>query len=87
MKITNIRLHKDDKPEHSRRAFGAITLDKTLVITGVSVFEGKKGHYVRLPQYKKEDGTYKDIVFPTKADLRKEINQQVLAKYEEVCAA
>lgn len=86
MKITEIKLNRNTREGSRRLAYGTLTLDKTLVITGVSVFRGEKGEYVRLPQYKKGDGKYADIVFPTTAGLRKSINKRVLSAYEKLAA-
>lgn len=83
MKITNINLTKNGK-ESNRLAFGSITLNDELVITGVNVFKGSKGNFVKLPQRKTSKGEWVDITFPTTADLRAEINEKVLARYNEL---
>ena len=86
MKITNINHTKNGK-EGNRLAFGSITLDKVLVVTGVSVFKSEKGNFVKLPQRKTKSGDWKDIVFPVTAELRAELNEKVLEKYEEIASS
>jgi stage V sporulation protein G len=84
MKISNINLTLNRNENSKRIAFGSITMDKVLVITGVSVFKSEKGEFVKLPQYKKASGEYMDVTFPTTSELRKQINEAVLAKFEEL---
>ncbi|MFH0921814.1 MAG: septation protein SpoVG family protein [Fibrobacterota bacterium] len=82
MTITNINLSMNRNAQSKRVAFGSIELDKVLVVTGISVFTGEKGKFVKMPQATKAGGKYQDVVFPTTAELRKEITDQVLAKFE-----
>jgi len=84
MQVTKVNLTLNRNSESKRAAFGSVTMDNVLVITGVSVFNGEKGAFVKLPQYKTKDGKYTDITFPTTAELRKEIQQAVMAKFEEL---
>lgn len=85
MKVSKVQLTADTS-DNKRLAFGQIVLGKEFVVTGVSVFSGEKGNFVRLPQYKDREGNYHDVAFPTKADLRKEINAKVLEQYEKIAA-
>jgi len=84
MKITNINLSLNRNAKSKRVAFGTIELDKVLVITGVTVFNGSKGEFVKMPQFQKADKSYTDIVFPTTAELRQQMNEAVLAKFAEL---
>ncbi len=84
MKVTNINLSLNNNAKSKRVAFGTIELDKVLVITGVTVFTGKNGEFVKMPQFQKEDKSYMDIVFPTTAELRQQINEAVLTKLAEL---
>ncbi|MFH0921806.1 MAG: septation protein SpoVG family protein [Fibrobacterota bacterium] len=86
MTVTNTNLTLSHKENSKRIAFGSIELDKSLVITGISVFAGSKGTFVKLPQFKSQKG-YSDIAFPTNAALRSEINHAVLNKFNELLAS
>ena len=65
MQISNVNLTLNRNETSKRIAFGSITMDKVLVITGVSVFKGEKNVFVKMPQYKSHEGKYMDITFPT----------------------
>lgn len=84
MKITNINLSLNRNAKSKRVAFGSIEMDKVLVITGISVFSGNKGEFVKMPQFQKEDKSYMDIVFPTTAELRQQMSEAILAKFAEL---
>lgn len=84
MKITSVNLNLSKKPDSKTLAFGSIQLENELVLTGVKVFQGKTGPFVKLAQFKNSKGEYRDVAFPTTAELRKAINEAILARYGEV---
>lgn len=68
------------------KANATVTLDGMFAVNGITVVEGKNGLFISMPQRSYEkDGQkqYKDIFFPVSADARKEIQDAVLAAYEE----
>ena len=68
-------------PEGSVRAAASINLNGCFAIRGVKVMEGPKGLFVSMPSYKSGD-EYKDICFPTTAEMRKELHSAVLGEYQ-----
>ena len=51
-------------------------------VCGIQVREGKNGVFVSMPQRKDTKGEYRDICFPTTAEMRQAINAAVLGEYE-----
>lgn len=80
----SLRATKDDS--EGVKAYGQVTLDDSVVITGIKVIEGKNGLFVGMPNYQREDGEYKDIAFPITSDMHEKLKNSVLAKYQSLNA-
>lgn len=87
MKITDVRVRvARNESDAKLRAYVDITIDEGFVVHGLKVIEGKNGKFVAMPSRKMPNGEYKDIAHPILTDLRNDITDTVLAKYEEVAA-
>ena len=85
MKITNIRLRAvKSENEVKLKAYADVTFDGSFVVHGLKIIDGQKGMFVAMPSRKMPDGEYKDIAHPITPELRKEITDTVIAKYNEV---
>ena len=82
MEITEIRitLRDDDK----LKAFVTMTLSDCFVIRGMKIIKGSKGIFVAMPNRRKPDGTYQDLVHPINRSTRQEMEEQIIAKYLEM---
>ncbi len=88
MKITDVRLRTVKNEEETKlKAYADITLEECFVIHGLKIIDGQKGMFVAMPSRKMPDGEYKDIAHPITLDLRKEITDIVISKYNEVLKA
>ncbi|MCR5339000.1 MAG: SpoVG family protein [Lachnospiraceae bacterium] len=84
MQISEIRLKKRQGDE-TFLASGSITFEKAFVVSGIKVLRSKDGKlFVSYPCWRNSDGEYKDVCFPMTPELRNEITEKVLAKYEEL---
>ncbi|MBU1702377.1 MAG: SpoVG family protein [Candidatus Eisenbacteria bacterium] len=85
MEITEIRitLRNDDK----LKAFVTMTLNNCFVIRGMKIIKGSKGIFVAMPNRRKPDGTYQDLVHPINRGTRQEMEDQIIAKYLEMLEA
>lgn len=81
VEITEVRLNLIEG-KNDLRALANITFDNCFVIRGLKVIE-KDRFYVNMPSRRREDGTFSDIAFPVKNDMRIHIELKVLEKYEE----
>lgn len=87
MKITDVRLRTvKNENEVKLKAYADVTFEGCFVIHGLKVIDGQKGMFVAMPSRKMPDGEYKDIAHPITPELRKEITDSVIAKYNEVVA-
>ena len=85
MKITDIRLRAvKSENEVKLKAYADVTFDGSFVVHGLKIIDGQKGMFVAMPSRKMPDGENKDIAHPITPELRKEITDTVIAKYNEV---
>ena len=86
MKITDIRLRLGRGAEDGGKlkAYVDVTFDESFVIHGLKIIEGQNGLFVAMPSRKMPDGEYKDIAHPITPELRKEITDSVIARYNEM---
>ncbi|MDR1208876.1 MAG: SpoVG family protein [Clostridiales bacterium] len=52
-------------------------------VGGVNIITSAADLFVTMPQSKDKNGDFHDIAFPVNSDLRKELNNAVLAEYDE----
>ena len=82
MEITDIRIRKMAN-EGKMKAVVSVTFDGAFVIHDIKVIEGQDRLFIAMPSRKMADGTFKDIAHPIKAEVREELQDAVLQKYEE----
>jgi stage V sporulation protein G len=86
MQITDVRVRKVAK-EGKLKAVVSITMDDEFVVHDIKVIEGKEKLFAAMPSRKSTDGTYRDIVHPITAEMRDELQNAILVKYEEFLAS
>ena len=76
-----VKVHpvRDNK---SLLATASVTIGGCFAVRGIQVRDGKNGVFVSMPQRKDAKGEYRDICFPTTAEMRKAINAALLSEYE-----
>lgn len=67
--------------------FANITINGDIVITGVSIINGKKDRFIAFPNKKGNDNNYYDIVFPVSAECRNTVTDAVLRTYDKMIKA
>ena len=89
MKVTDIRIRIGKQTENNERlrAYADITFDESFVIHGLKIIDGQNGLFVAMPSRRMPNGEFKDIVHPIKPELRAEITQVILEKFEQESAA
>lgn len=63
-------------------ATATVTLGGCFAIRGIRILDSERGAFVSMPQRKNAQGEYKDICFPTTAEMRKELHSAVLGEYQ-----
>ena len=82
MEITDIKIRKlfDEGP---MKAVVSVTFDGQLALHDIKVINARDKFFIVMPSRKNADGTYRDIVHPINSRFRAELEQSVIAAYEE----
>lgn len=81
MKIS--RMTQYEAAGSKTKAFFDIDTEEGIVVKGLTLVEGGNGLFVSVPSDKGKDGKYYEkIILPQ--DLKKQLNDMALAKYDEM---
>ena len=83
MKITDVRVRLVSNDDAKLKAVASITIDDCLVVHDIKVINGREGMFISMPNRKRPDGEYKDIVHPINTETREELKKVILDAYEE----
>ena len=85
MKITDIRLRLGRGAEDGGKlkAYVDVTFDESFVIHGLKIIEGQNGLFVAMPSRRMPNGEFKDIAHPITPELRNELTDFIIKKFEE----
>ena len=86
MNITDIRVRKVNSVGGKMKAVVSITIDDAFVVHDIKVIEGQEKLFIAMPSRKTPDGEFKDIAHPINAATREELEQKILAAYENAMA-
>lgn len=85
MKVTEVRI--SPAKGGKIRAFASIVIDDCFIVNDLRIVEGREGEcFVTMPARKARNGQMRDIAHPLKSETRKEIEERVLAEYENAAA-
>ena len=65
------------------KAVVSVTFDDAFVVHDIKIIEGKENLFAAMPSRKSADGTYRDIVHPITTQMREQLQNAILAKYEK----
>jgi stage V sporulation protein G len=82
MQITDVRLRKVTT-DSKMRAIASITIDGVFVIHDIRVVEGVNGLFIAMPSRKMPNGEFRDVAHPITTEVRQQIQDAVLAAYNE----
>lgn len=74
-------------PVHDNKnllAIASVTLGGCFAIRDIRIMDSEKGMFVSMPQRKDAKGEYRDICFPTTAEMRAALSNAVLDEYQKV---
>jgi len=81
MKVTKVYINKYVKD--SLLGYASITIDDALVIKSLRIMDGKDGAWLSFPSKKDNNGEWKDLVFITDKELRREVTEAVMLEYNK----
>jgi len=85
MLVTDIRVRKVNS-EGKMKAVVSVTFDEVFVVHDIKIIEGKEKLFIAMPSRRTKEGDFKDIAHPINTAMRDELQEMILAKYDEVLA-
>ena len=85
MQITDIKVRKlfDEGP---MKAVVSVTFDGQLAVHDIKVINARDRFFIVMPSRKNPDDTFRDIVHPINSEFRANLEEKVIAAYEEALA-
>ncbi|MCD4813565.1 septation regulator SpoVG [bacterium] len=80
MEITDVKVFS--RKENKLKAYATVTFDNVFVVHNLKIIEGTSGLFIAMPSRKRRDGTYMDVAHPLNSELRKELEEKILAEYK-----
>ena len=82
----SVRVYPFRNPEESGKllAFADVTLGGCFAVKGIRVMDGARGPFVSMPSWKDGAGEYREICFPTTAQMRERLNAAVMGEFQRV---
>jgi len=74
------------KTDGALKANASVNINGFFAVSKVRILEGTKGLFVSMPQYKGQNGEYKDICFPCTKEAKQAFDKAVLSAYEQAMA-
>jgi len=74
------------KTDGALKANASVNINGFFAVSKVRILEGIKGLFVSMPQYKGQNGEYKDICFPCTKEAKQAFDKAVLSAYEQTMA-
>lgn len=66
------------------KAYATLVFDNCFIVRDLKIILGDSGLFVSMPSRRRKDGTFRDIVHPLNAEMRSELEQQVIGEYNKV---
>ena len=82
MQITDVRVRKLSD-EGKMRGIVSVTFDNAFVVHDIKIIEGQNGLFIAMPSRKVSEGEFRDIAHPINADMRFELQDQIIKAFEE----
>jgi stage V sporulation protein G len=84
MEITEVRVFPVN--EEKLKAFASIIFDDCFVVSDIKIIQGIHGLFISMPSKKRKNGMFRDIAHPLNSEMRRKIEEQIIARYREVLA-
>lgn len=79
MEITKTIIYRVNKGK--MLAYATVTINDSIVISGIRLFEGDNGRFILFPSRTSKKGRKFDIAFPCKDEIREMILREVEIEY------
>ena len=85
MQITDIKVRKLFN-EGPMKAIVSVTFDGQLAVHDIKVINARDRFFIVMPSRKNPDETFRDIVHPINSEFRSNLEERIIAAYEEALA-
>lgn len=65
------------------RGIVSVTIDDAFAVHDIKIVQGDRRLFVAMPSRRDENGEYRDIVHPMTAEVRDEMEKQILHAFEQ----
>lgn len=83
MKITSVKIFKNEKEYSKVKAYATVTLDDCFMIHNIRVIEGSEKLLVAMPSRKVSEEKYEDIAHPLNSETRKYFEDTIVEEYNK----
>ena len=80
MQITDVNIRKMEN-EGKMKAIVSVTFDNALVVHDIKIIAGQDKLFLAMPSKRVPENEFRNIVHPINSEMRKTIEDAVLAKY------
>ena len=80
MQITDVNIRKMEN-EGKMKAIVSVTFDNALVVHDIKIIAGQDKLFLAMPSKRVPENEFRDIVHPINSEMRKTIEDAVIAKY------
>lgn len=84
MEITEVKIYPVN--EEKLKAYVTVTFGDCFVVRDLKIIQGNNRLFVAMPSRRMKNGTFRDVVHPSNADMRLKLEQIIFEKYEEAVA-
>ncbi|MEI6092363.1 MAG: septation regulator SpoVG [bacterium] len=79
MQITEIKVYPVN--EDKLKAYITVTFDGCFVVRDLKVIQGNNRLFVAMPSRRMKDGSFRDVVHPSNAEMRETLEKAIFEEY------
>jgi stage V sporulation protein G len=79
MQITEIKIFPVN--EDKLKAYVTVTFDDSFVVRDLKVIQGNNRLFVAMPSRRMKDGSFRDVVHPSNAEMREQLEKAIFEEY------
>ncbi|MBO5142710.1 MAG: SpoVG family protein [Treponema sp.] len=83
MKITSVKVLKNEASDARVRGYANVVIDEGFAIHDIRIIEGENGLFLAMPSKKNPDGTFRDVAHPINPEVRAIFEEAILTEYNK----
>jgi len=81
MRITEVKIYPVE--EEKLKAYVTVTLEDCFVVRDLKIIQGNNRLFVAMPSRRMKDGSFRDVVHPSNAEMREQLENVIFAEYNK----